>query len=37
MTFDIAMFGHQNDIYDQAFFDFFGAPPPKREPGFPVI
>ncbi len=37
MTFDIAMFGHQNDIYDQAFFDYFGAPPPKREPGFPVI
>lgn len=37
MTFDVAMFGHQNDLYDQAFFDYFGAPPPKREPGFPAI
>jgi polar amino acid transport system substrate-binding protein len=37
MVFDVAMFGHQNEIYDQAFFDFFGAPPPKRVPGFPVI
>jgi polar amino acid transport system substrate-binding protein len=37
MVFDVAMFGHQNEIYDKAFFDFFGAPPPKRVPGFPVI
>jgi polar amino acid transport system substrate-binding protein len=37
MVFDVAMFGHQNDIYDKAFFDYFGAPPPKRVPGFPVI
>jgi polar amino acid transport system substrate-binding protein len=37
MVFDVAMFGHQNEIYDQAFFDYFGAPPPKRVPGFPVI
>ncbi len=37
MVFDVAMFGHQNDIYDQAFFDYFGSPPPKRVPGFPVI
>lgn len=36
-TFDVAMFGHQNDIYDGAFFDFFGIAPPNREPGFPVI
>ena len=37
MVFDVAMFGHQNDIYDKAFFDYFGSPPPKRVPGFPVI
>jgi polar amino acid transport system substrate-binding protein len=37
MVFDVAMFGHQNEIYDKAFFDYFGAPPPKRVPGFPVI
>lgn len=36
-TFDVAMFGHQNDIYDKAFFDFFGLPAPTREPGFPKI
>jgi polar amino acid transport system substrate-binding protein len=36
-TFDVAMFGHQNDIYDKAFFEFFGLQPPTREPGFPKI
>jgi polar amino acid transport system substrate-binding protein len=36
-TFDVAMFGHLNDIYDKAFFDFFGLPAPNREPGFPKI
>jgi polar amino acid transport system substrate-binding protein len=36
-TFDVAMFGHQNDIYDKAFFDFFGLQAPTREPGFPKI
>ncbi len=36
-TFDVAMFGHQNAIYDAAFFDFFGLQPPVREPGFPQI
>lgn len=36
-TFNVAMFGHQNEIYDQAFFDFFGIAAPQREPGFPTI
>ena len=36
-SFDVAMFGHQNDIYDKAFFDFFGLQAPTREPGFPRI
>lgn len=36
-TFDIAMFGHQTEIYDNAFKSFFGLEPPSRVPGFPVI
>ena len=36
-TFDIAMFGHQTDIYDGAFKAYFGLEPPARVPGFPVI
>jgi polar amino acid transport system substrate-binding protein len=36
-TFDVAMFGHQNAIFDKAFLDFFGSKPPVREPGFPKI
>lgn len=36
-TFQVAMFGHQNDIYDKALEDFFGQKPPVRKPGFPVI
>ncbi|MFL5259482.1 MAG: transporter substrate-binding domain-containing protein [Hyphomicrobiales bacterium] len=36
-TFNVAMFGHQNEIYDKAFADFFGSKPPEREPGFPKI
>ena len=31
------MYGHQNAIYDGAFFEFFGLQPPTREPGFPQI
>jgi hypothetical protein len=31
------MHGHQTDLYDQAFRDFFGAEPPRRVPGFPNI
>jgi polar amino acid transport system substrate-binding protein len=34
-TFDVAMYGHQNAIFDKAFQDFFGLKPPVREPGFP--
>ena len=36
-TFNVAMFGHQTEIYDQAFEDFFGQKPPFRKPGFPPI
>ena len=31
----VAMFGHQNEIFDAAFEEFFGLKPPDREPGFP--
>ncbi|HVO68452.1 MAG TPA: hypothetical protein VMT24_00315, partial [Aggregatilineaceae bacterium] len=33
--FNVAMFGHQTDLYDQAFEEFFGQKPPARKPGFP--
>jgi polar amino acid transport system substrate-binding protein len=36
-TFNVAMFGHQNAIYDKAYSDYFGLQPPVREPGFPKI
>jgi polar amino acid transport system substrate-binding protein len=36
-AFTVAMFGHQNALYDAAFKDFFGLEPPVREPGFPTI
>ncbi len=36
-TFTVAMYGHQNDLYDQALDDFFGVKPPERKPGFPPI
>ncbi len=35
--FEVAMFGHQNAIYDAAFRDYFGLDAPVREPGFPTI
>jgi polar amino acid transport system substrate-binding protein len=35
VTFGVAMYGHQNDIYDSAINDFFGLKPPVREPGLP--
>ncbi len=35
--FSIAMFGHENELYDAAFKDFFGLEPPVRKPGFPSI
>ncbi|MFO0292035.1 MAG: transporter substrate-binding domain-containing protein [Rhodospirillales bacterium] len=34
---NVNMHGHQTDLYDKAFEDFFGAKPPRRTPGFPVI
>jgi polar amino acid transport system substrate-binding protein len=36
-TFNIAMFGHENALYDAAFKEFFGSAPPVRVPGFPAI
>src|SRR4030095_12796600 len=36
-TWDVAIFGHQIEIFDKAFFDYFGLKPPTREPGFPKI
>jgi len=36
-VFTVAMFGHQTDMYDKAFRDFFGEDPPPRHPGFPTI
>ena len=34
-TLNVAMFGHQNAIFDKAVQDFFGLQPPQREPGLP--
>jgi polar amino acid transport system substrate-binding protein len=34
---NVNMHGHQTDLYDQAFRDFFGTEPPRRVPGFPSI
>ena len=36
-TFDVAMHGHQNEIFDGAFVDFFGEEIPRRQTGFPPI
>lgn len=36
-TFTVAIFGHQNDIYDGALDEFFGQKPPVRKPGVPSI
>jgi polar amino acid transport system substrate-binding protein len=35
--FTIAMFGHENELYDAGFKDFFGLEAPLRKPGFPTI
>ncbi|MBI1776189.1 MAG: transporter substrate-binding domain-containing protein [Proteobacteria bacterium] len=35
--FDVAMHGHQPEIYTAAFEEFFGEKPPEQKPGFPVI
>jgi len=35
--FNVAMHGHQTEIYDAAFEEFFGEKVPERKPGFPRI
>jgi polar amino acid transport system substrate-binding protein len=35
--FNVAMHGHQPEIYTAAFEEFFGEKPPEQKPGFPVI
>jgi polar amino acid transport system substrate-binding protein len=35
--FDVAMHGHQPEIYTAAFQEFFGEKPPVQKPGFPPI
>jgi len=36
-VFTVAMYGHQTQIYDDAFKTFFGLEPPQRKPGFPNV
>jgi polar amino acid transport system substrate-binding protein len=36
-TFNVAMYGHQNELYDKAFKEYFGLDSPTRTPGFPSI
>ncbi len=36
-TLNVNMHGHQTDLYDKAFQDFFATQPPRRVPGFPNI
>ena len=36
-TFNVAMYGHQNEFYDTAFKDYFGLDAPTRTPGFPSV
>src|SRR6266404_2660138 len=35
--FNVAMHGHQPEIYTAAFQEFFGEKPPEQKPGFPVF
>jgi polar amino acid transport system substrate-binding protein len=35
--FNVAMHGHQPEIYTAAFLEFFGEKPPEQKPGFPVF
>ena len=35
--FNVAMHGHQPEIYTAAFEEFFGEKPPVQKPGFPPI
>jgi polar amino acid transport system substrate-binding protein len=36
-TFNVAMYGHQNELYDAAFKEYFGLDAPDRTPGFPSV
>ncbi len=36
-TWNVAMFGHENAIYDSAYKEYFGQVPVNRVPGFPTI
>lgn len=36
-TFEIAMFGNDNALYDAAFLEYFGTKVPDRKTGFPAI
>ncbi len=36
-VFNCAMFGHENELFDKAFKDYFGDTPPTRKTGFPAI
>lgn len=36
-AFEIAMFGHENALYDAAFLEYFGTAVPARQTGFPSI
>jgi polar amino acid transport system substrate-binding protein len=36
-TFEVAMYGHQNALYDKGLEEFFGLQPPVREAGLPRI
>jgi len=36
-AFNVAMYGHLNELYDAAFKDYFGLDAPTRTPGFPSI
>jgi len=36
-AFNVAMRGHQNEIYDKALNEYFGIEAPVRPPGFPSL
>ena len=36
-TFNVAMFGHQSEIYNASYAEYFGEEPPAHNPGFPII
>lgn len=36
-VFTIGMYGHDTQIYDEAFKTYFGEEPPARTPGFPKV